>query len=491
MAESASATAHALGSTRRDGTWPITETRPLPEAEALYFAILRPGPDGKLRQTLHSRSAFNRVVASLLDGTDTYISQAWCRTPHRRREQDLGAITHAWVDLDVYAGIYADTAIETVVNAVRTHCDCVGIPRPSEIIFSGRGFYLKWHLAEIRGGDCRMQLRELNRRLASIFCDLGGDRRACDAARVLRLPGTIHGRTSELVRVVHRETDRDGHVRRHTMEALTAAVHEAAGAEASADAGSTGGVPADLHHFGAERHRRGRADRATDEAHSSTNETSWTRWYQKILADLEILARLRWADQPVPDGWRDLFGFLGAVQLAHLRPRSTLWPEIRGWAQRLLPATFVDQELQAYCATLLSRASQAARGETVVTSAGRTVSPIYTYRKETLRELLAITPAEEMHLHALIGPGERRRRDRERTHARRRHEGRCARADHSAERAAAADARAREIARRREQGETYAAIAEALGITEKAARRCLEHARRRWSVTPGSDRNLS
>jgi hypothetical protein len=58
---------------------------------------------------------------------------------------------------------------------------------PSIIVKSGGGAHLYWLLKEPSGPDGILKIEEVNRRIAARF---GGDMNACDAARILRVPGT-------------------------------------------------------------------------------------------------------------------------------------------------------------------------------------------------------------------------------------------------------------------------------------------------------------
>jgi len=461
-----------------DGHWSITETRPLPEHELFFCTLTRSRRSGKLTQTPHTRSDFNRVAGRAIGTVDTYISQSWFRAPNRQT-RNVATLTHAWVDLDTYKSAIADLSIDDVVRAVRDRCTTHELPAPSEILFSGQGFYLKWHLASIQGPDAVQHVRAINRNLCTHFADLGADHVAIDAARVLRLPGSVHGETGELVRVVHRERDDLGHVRRYSLDTLAAIRGDPAGGIGrSSECDDATADDAGLVHLGPQRHRRGRT--STDDGPRGGSQWSWTTWHEKVLADLETLAELRWRGRSVPEGWRDLMCFLGNVQLAHLRPRSALWTETQAWAKRFVAPSFVDRAFAQYCSTLLDRAGRAAAGETVTAPNGTTTTPIYTYSKACLRALLDVAPSEEPHLSALIGEAEKTRRARNRARQRRREAGQRSRAQHHSDRAAAADGVAIEIHRRREAGETFDHIAGALGMSTKAARRRLENARRRW-----------
>jgi len=61
--------------------------------------------------------------------------------------------------------------------------------KPSVVVLSGGGVHLYWLFKEPAEQAEMSQVEDVNRRIASA---LGGDLNACDAARVLRIPGTMN-----------------------------------------------------------------------------------------------------------------------------------------------------------------------------------------------------------------------------------------------------------------------------------------------------------
>ena len=74
-----------------------------------------------------------------------------------------------------------------------------------------------------------------------------------------------------------------------------------------------------------------------------------------------------------------------------------------------LPLRFIERDLAGYCASVFSRAREAARGETR-NYRGIDRCPIYTPRNAWIIDRLEIWPAIQQHMRALIGPGEKLRR---------------------------------------------------------------------------------
>ena len=115
----------------------------------------------------------------------------------------------------------------------------------------------------------------------------------------------------------------------------------------------------------------------------------WQSWNRRVLADITRLADLRWPNGPIREGWRDLFAFHAAVQIAHTTSASQVMPVLRRWAAPRLPASFVSEQLDGYMQSVCERAQREQDGETVEyqRQAGgpvTEVSPIYTYKRTTL-----------------------------------------------------------------------------------------------------------
>jgi hypothetical protein len=85
-----------------------------------------------------------------------------------------------WCDVD-FKDTPADRLKETAKN----------FPfKPTVIIHTGGGYHLYWVLREPVGPESIDILENVNRRIAVA---LGGDLNACDASRILRIPGTGSG----------------------------------------------------------------------------------------------------------------------------------------------------------------------------------------------------------------------------------------------------------------------------------------------------------
>jgi hypothetical protein len=93
------------------------------------------------------------------------------------KKENIISFPGAWADID-----YKETSREDFKKAYgRFPC------RVSYAVASGNGLHLYWIFKEALGREAIPQIEDVNHRIAHA---LEGDRAACDAARVLRVPGT-------------------------------------------------------------------------------------------------------------------------------------------------------------------------------------------------------------------------------------------------------------------------------------------------------------
>jgi hypothetical protein len=125
---------------------------------------------------------------------------------------DIAALRAAYVDLDPPKGVpFAEgrALLEKTVNDLLDPLS--DLPSPTAIVDSGGGFQCLWLLSKCvpNTDDARAEYEGVNRALST---KLGGDLAVHDAARVLRLPGTVNrpdaakvakGRVVAQARVVH------------------------------------------------------------------------------------------------------------------------------------------------------------------------------------------------------------------------------------------------------------------------------------------------
>lgn len=360
------------------------------------------------------------VLGHVNDNLDTYMSQAFFSKPCRRALH-VAWLTHAYVDLDLYKLPVPPNPGEAGIM-LRLFCRDEGIPEPSVIVSSGRGLYLKWMWSSPLPRAAAGRAVAVNRALVRLFQQWGADPVAVDVSRILRVVGTRNTKSGGVTRILH-QAERDGAPLTYDFElfadeVLPFTLEQVRGFRDAAKARH-----AEVRVLSQERARRVAQREAEQARRGNQREFVPEDWHWGVLEDLRCLAGLRHADGVVQPGSRDLFGHIGACQLARVIPAGQLWHEIREWSRILLPADYRENpEFRQHCSTLLHEAQRAANGERD-THKGRKVTPVYTYRASTLVERLEITPDEMRQMTRLIDRDEKRRRDREATMAKRRHAG--------------------------------------------------------------------
>ncbi len=388
------------------------EPRTLPNGGWPFWTLntLSPGRNRGMEQRPYRLHQMQWVLGHVRQDVDTYMSQAFFAKPCRRALH-VAWLTHAYLDLDLYKLPVPPDPGEAGI-LLRLFCNDEGIPEPSLIVFSGRGIYLKWMWSNPLPRAAAGRAVAVNKALVRRFAQWGADPAAVDVSRILRVVGTVNTRSAEATRVLW-QAERDGQVLTYDFdlfadEVLPYTLEQVRGFRIAADVRK-----AEVHILFQERERR-RAEREAERARKGGQRPFVPEdWHWGVVEDLRTLARLRSADGLVQPGSLDLFGHIGACQLARVIPAGQLWHEIQAWARIILPADYAASNAFArHSSTLLRKAQDAARGEKG-TYRGRQVTPVYTYRKETIIERLAITGQEMAHMTRLIDDGEKRRRDRE------------------------------------------------------------------------------
>lgn len=352
----------------------------------------------RLAQRTYTVEKIGFVLTHIRRDVDSYMSQCFFSKPNRRA-LNVAYVTHAYVDLDTYnAEWLVGRPVDEMVNIIRMFCSDEAIPEPSYIISSGRGIYLKWAwthpLPRAAVGRCVAVNRELVRR----FQSFGADPKAVDMSRILRVIGTTNTKSGKIVEIVYLN-DVSGTVVGYDFDLFADELLPYSMAQIRSFRDQATAAPVAILSHERQKRRTGTV-------------VAWEQWHWGVLEDLRNLMDLRgWG--VVPEGHRDLFGHIGACQLAQVFPAHTLWHEVLAWARLILPHGYVETELRGHASSLLDRAKRAASGEKVE-FAGKLRSPIYTYRKSTMIDLLQIVPAEMEALGFLIDKREKYRRSNER-----------------------------------------------------------------------------
>ncbi len=141
----------------------------------------------------------------LKGSADTYISMNPFKSG-RRISENVSRFAMLYADIDVSHGECADAewAKQSVLYALENDVFGVTVPTPSYVIDSGRGLYLWWVL---EGGEDRAELwSTVERKLVYALLPYGADTHCIDAARIMRVPGTVNSKNGRTVTVL-RATD--------------------------------------------------------------------------------------------------------------------------------------------------------------------------------------------------------------------------------------------------------------------------------------------
>jgi hypothetical protein len=317
---------------------------------------------------------------------DVYLStqrfRGWRRIAH------LLSLGSLHMDLDYYrvpelAGVHPLAVLDMALSALEK----AAMPSPTVAIGSGRGLYLLW----LHGPIPRAALPRwtaCQRRLWEVLKPLGADRAAIDAARVLRVVGTVHKEAGVVVETLAPV----GEVR--DFEELAKEI-----------------LPldrADLHDLRVQRALRGSTmaqERLQAPPQGFTQATLW----EARLGDLQRLREFRFMDAEMAD-YRGRWMFLAGVAMSWVAVPAVLRRELYALARQA--GGWTEAHTRTKMQSVFRTAHQAARGERVQYG-GIEVDPRYRFKNQTIIEVLEITVDEERQMRTIISNDERRRRDRE------------------------------------------------------------------------------
>lgn len=435
----------------------------------MYAAIChRWGPrNARIRQQCFDVSMLGfGALDDALQADDTLISQATF-VRRTRRKTDLHRIALLYLDIDFRNADFfgrprrGSVCAQWAVTAVLAHLDARQLPRPSYMLFSGRGLHAKW-LHDCLPAAALPRWQACMKHLCSELQAHGADPNAKDCSRVLRPVGSVNTKSGESVREVWRNQNAAGGIRVYRFDELATAIlplsrEECHQRQAIKKAKKAAG----------KRKRGSKAAESTAAATSQATSPSRRLWELR-LRDIELLFELRAYDRcnvGIPDGMRVTAMLVIAVALSHLvRPGDILsrLAEYRDrWVRHWTP-----DKLRQSVATVLRLAPEGKR---------------LRYKNASLRELLRITPNERSKLRSIgLDDDQRRELKRNKAIAKRRAEGARPLDELMLDRSLRDDA----VRARRDAGHTWKDVCAALGISRAAANRAYERSATRWSRDP-------
>lgn len=407
-------------------------------------------------------SVLPEVLASTGPNHDVYISQAEFSRRNRRKVNFLRGRA-CFLDLDVYnLPGFENLSPDAMRDRLLHFCWMQGLPEPSAIVFSGRGFYVKWLLSDVVPSYALPRWDAVQHHLHAKFTAYGADNRALDCSRVLRLVGSTHPSTGEKVRVLWPE---GGAIQRfYAFDELANTVLPYTRSELQ---DLRDHYDREYPEFERKAPAKPKATKAKGKVTSllsvqrlTAHSLNWTR-----LHDMKRLIELRGGD--VGEGRRELAAFFLCNQYALTYCQSPLivekplevWNEFYGLcreaAPHWTPATAKDKVSNVF------RLMQEATAGQKIVFGEQLVTPLYRYKNETLIEMFGITPAEQREMRTIIGKDEYRKRHAARDTAKRRERGQLTREEYEGQ-AAAKAAKAREL---KAQGLSVRQIAAAMGVS--------------------------
>ena len=353
-----------------------------------YFSLLTSLEGG--RKVQHSYPTLKMpVVLSLIDANrDTWISQAefWSSL---RRVVNVKSIGLAFLDIDFYRediewgrGRTPERAAEDFVGL----CDDFGIPRPSLIIYSGRGLQVKWFFVTALPRMAMPRWNAVEKVLVEKFAFCGADPLARDSARVLRLVQTVNTKSKQVCRPIWVNTDENNQPVRYDFEYFAECVLP---------------IPRSVARQHVEIARQTAKTPRSSVFRGLTIETlNWNR-----VEDLRTIVRLR---SGMPEGLRMqmLFYTLNFLALSHQVTPTTFYYEAAAIAREIDPTwTMRSAELK----TVYAKMKDYLAGKTVEFN-GRTYPALYTPTNDTLINVFGITNEEQKELKTIIDDTEQYRR---------------------------------------------------------------------------------
>ena len=133
------------------------------------------------------------------DKEDVYISMSTFYKPMRRIE-NIKELTCNFIDLDTYNTKFTKTQI--LMNLEENYFNR-SIPIPSLIIDSGRGLTLGWTIEQVPYMALPLW-KAIQVYLYNQLKEFGADRKALDATRVLRVPGSINSKSGTRVKILEK-----------------------------------------------------------------------------------------------------------------------------------------------------------------------------------------------------------------------------------------------------------------------------------------------
>lgn len=393
-----------------------------------YVALARRDEHGRWRQHHYRPSELARVLHDWT-GLDVYFSQNTFYIPSRKVE-NIRQLRALYVDVDCHL---FNLLPEYVVYELEQDWFRQRIPEPNIILYSGRGLALVW-LIEPAPVQALPLWQAVQRYLLSQLREYGADARAADAARVLRIAGSINSKNGAVVRAQYR----------HDYRPLLREI----AAEYLPPLSPRRGRPATR--VGAISHRLF---------------TVYSLHYARMMDLLKLCELRQWHMTGHRETTLFLYRYWNCCYLEDEEEALRHTIELNQQFTEPLSESEVIKATKS--AERAYHARNDAEANRIAIEQGYPGAG-YNISNAKLIEWLSITDDEQKHLQAIIGPNEKRRRNRVQAEAYRRCKGAIPRDEYTSRRREAAEERRQEAIRLRKLGLTQRQIADRLGVTQQA-----------------------
>lgn len=315
-------------------------------------------------------------------------------TPHEfkgwRTIALLKALNCTFLDFDLKSGSPYKSP-ESLANAKLFELGELGFPRPNVIVFTGGGCHFYW-LYSTKAPKAALPRWQA---LQSYLCDkLQADTKCLDAARVLRVIGTLHQKTQKIVTA---EMLVDA---RFSFDYLCEFLPRERASSAR------------VRDLDAARARKGAktGEKPTGRGRLANGQSSiFERWYL-VYRDLNVLIAHHFPNRQIEDGARDLFIFHLANALSWFTRADAIESEILAAASKFAP-DWSEEKVRKKIQSVLKRAFED-EGEEVEEFGKFRRHGRYQYKRETLLADFAqfVTPEIIPKLRAILPNDVRRER---------------------------------------------------------------------------------
>lgn len=357
-----------------------------------FFSMLVQHPDKTKRQTSYPLVDMPKIINSVDQNYDTWMSQAEFKSPNRRLV-NLLRVGLLFSDLDTYnTGWAFAKSPDTQARMIMDYCANEGLPVPSLIVYSGRGLQAKWLLDGALPKQALPRWNACQQNLIQRLENVGSDTCAKDASRVLRLVNTVNTKSGEKCRVICIH-ERNQEPIRYNFEWLCETL-----------------LP--IARWDLEKRRTQRLYE-----HTQRHTKGLRRFCGEQLAwdRLEDLRKLLFIRGGAFEGerMRYLFWMLNFLLLSRAADSCNMYYEAAALAKELDPCWgYRSQELR----TLYAKSRQYDAGVQIEFE-GKKYAPLYTPTNDTLINLFRIKDEEQEQLHSIISKDMARKRDKGRREA--------------------------------------------------------------------------